>query len=271
MIEVVYIVRHAFRGNWTVDHQTGKYTSLLHRTPTGIPTDPPLTSKGVEQSKELAEYLCNIEPPIDRIYSSPFYRCLQTIKPTTDRLFEEGKAQGKIRIDRGIGEFFGRATWDHPTPPDLTLLTLHFENLDQDHVSLHLPSSKGEMILELHDRVRNALDHIITTLDNDAEQPKTVLLCTHAATMIAAGRVLTGQMPDDPDEDDFKCYTAGLSKFVRRSVDPAKGVPGNWDCVLNSETSYLSGGAERGWHFNGDESFVAFPDNPLGETDTSKL
>jgi transcription factor C subunit 7 len=73
------------------------------KTPTGIPTDPPLTAKGVEQSKELAEYLCNMEPPIERIYSSPFYRCLQTLKPTTDRLFQEGKAKGQIRIDRGVG------------------------------------------------------------------------------------------------------------------------------------------------------------------------
>jgi transcription factor C subunit 7 len=73
------------------------------KTPTGIPTDPPLTSKGVEQSKELAKYLCSIEPPIERIYSSPFYRCLQTLKPTTDKLFGEGKAKRRIRIDRGVG------------------------------------------------------------------------------------------------------------------------------------------------------------------------
>lgn len=103
------------------------------------------------------------------------------------------------------------------------------------------------MIIELHERVRNALDHIITTLDNDPAQPKTLLICSHAATIIAAGRVLTGQMPEDPDTDDFQCFTAGLSKFVRKSSDPARGVAGNWDCVLNSETSYLSGGAERGW------------------------
>ena len=73
------------------------------KPPTGIPTDPPLTAKGVQQSKELAEYLCNIDPPIDRVYSSPFYRCLQTLKPTTDRLFKEGKVKRQIRIDRGIG------------------------------------------------------------------------------------------------------------------------------------------------------------------------
>lgn len=112
---------------------------------------------------------------------------------------------------------------------------------------MHLPASKGEMIVELHERVRRALDHIVTTLDGDPEQPKTVLICTHAATMIAAGRVLTGQMPEDPDTDDFQCFTAGLSKFVRRSSGLEKGVAGNWDCELNSETSYLSAGAERGW------------------------
>lgn len=73
------------------------------KTPTGIPTDPPLTSKGVDQSKELAAYLCTIQPPIDRVYSSPFYRCLQTLKPTTDDLFGQGNLKGKIRVDQGIG------------------------------------------------------------------------------------------------------------------------------------------------------------------------
>ncbi|CAE7199782.1 hypothetical protein P3342_010316 [Pyrenophora teres f. teres] len=262
MIEVIYIVRHAFRANWSVDPQTGVYTASM-KTPTGIPTDPPLTSHGVDQSKELADYLSHVEPPVDRIYSSPFYRCLQTVKPFSDKLFEQGKAKGLIRIDRGIGEFFGRAHFTHPTPPHLELLTQHFQNLDPEYESVHLPASTGEMIVELHERVRKALDHIVATLDKDPDQPRSVLLCSHAATIIAAGRVLTGQMPQNPDEQDFHCYTAGLSKFVRRSADPEKGVAGNWECVLNSETSYLSGGAERGWHFNGEESFVDFSDTGM--------
>jgi transcription factor C subunit 7 len=144
-------------------------------------------------------------------------------------------------------EFFGKASWEHPTPPDLKMLSPLFENLDLRYVSTHIPESKGETIVELHERVSKALNHIITSLDTEPELPKTVLICTHAATMIAAGRCLTGRMPDDPDEDDFKCFTAGLSKYVRRSTDPYRGVTGNWNCELNSETSYLSGGAERGW------------------------
>ena len=91
-----------FRTNWSLDPATGKYSSST-KIPTGIPTDPPLASYGVEQAKELADFLCALEPPIDRIYSSPFYRCLQTLKPATDRLFAAGRAGGKVRVDRGLG------------------------------------------------------------------------------------------------------------------------------------------------------------------------
>lgn len=64
---------------------------------------------------------------------------------------------------------------------------------------------------------------------------------------IAAGRALTGETPDDLNKDDFQCFTASLSKYVRRDTGLEKAVVGNWDCVLNSETGYLSRGAERGW------------------------
>jgi transcription factor C subunit 7 len=32
------------------------------------------------------------------------------------------------------------------------------------------------------------------------------------------GRALTGNMPEDPNEEDFNVFTTGLSTFVRRSV-----------------------------------------------------
>lgn len=82
-------------------------------------------------------------------------------------------------------EFFGRADFEHPTPPDLELLNRHFQNLDQDYASVHIPAAKGEWLKELHERVDKALTKIVTDLDNDSEQPKTVLICTHAATMVS--------------------------------------------------------------------------------------
>ncbi|KAF2268842.1 phosphoglycerate mutase family protein [Lojkania enalia] len=245
MLETIYIVRHAFRTNWSLDPISGIYTSAT-KTLTGIPTDCVLSAHGVEQSKELANHLCNISPPIDRVYSSPYSRCLQTLQPTTDRLFAAGKAKTKIRVERGFCEFFGRAsTFQHPHPPTLPQLTPLFPNLDTSYSPLHHPHPDGELIRELHFRVSDTLSDIITALDNDPSAPKSMLICTHAAVVIVAGRVLTGNIPADPDTDDFQCYTAGLSRFERKAG--SQGTIGAWECVLNSDTSFLSGGAERGW------------------------
>lgn len=103
-------------------------------------------------------------------------------------------------------------------------------------------------------------------LDSNGEGgSKAILICTHAAPLIAAGRALTGYMPEDPSEEDFKPFTAGLSTFVRRRRKKGdegvggkwaegvpdwrggKGVGGGWDCVGNGECGFLSGGEERGW------------------------
>ncbi|KAF2467676.1 phosphoglycerate mutase family protein [Lindgomyces ingoldianus] len=267
MIEVVYIVRHGYRANWTVNPTTGEYNSTI-LSETKIPTDPPLSSYGVRQAEELAEHLCNINPPIDVIYSSPFYRCLQTLKPTIEKLFEEGRAGGKIRVERGLGEFYGRAPFAHPSPANTLKLSKFFPNLDLEYESLLTPPPNGEMIRDLHERVANALNLVIASLDSDPAGPKTMLICTHAATMIAIGRALTGNVPDNFNEDDFKCYTASLSTFARRG--DAEGVLGNWECVGNAETGYLSGGEERGWKFNGEENFSTDPD-PIDERQAPKL
>ena len=100
------------------------------------------------------------------------------------------------------------------------------------------------MIRELHERLSDTLQGVIAALDKDPGEPKAVLICTHAAAIIAAGRVLTGEIPADFDTDDFQCFTAGVSKFSRKNGD---GTAGNWTCELNSDTTFLSGGAERGW------------------------
>ncbi|PSN62314.1 phosphoglycerate mutase family protein [Corynespora cassiicola Philippines] len=270
MIETIYLIRHAFRANWVVDPTTGEYTASI-KSPTGIPTDPPLAAHGVKQANELAEALWKLDPPVDVVYSSPFYRCLQTLKPATDRWFAEGKAGGKIRIERAIGEFYGLADFSHPTPPSLEILSPLFPNLDQDYTSLLVPHPKGELITELHERVKSSLHAIISALDREPGQPKTVLICSHAATMIAAGRALTGNAPHDLNQDDFQCFTASLSRFERKKGAKEGDVLGQFDCTVNSDTSYLSGGAERGWKFNGEESFISFPEPAVEDRGSPKL
>ncbi|CDM38276.1 hypothetical protein DTO013E5_8698 [Penicillium roqueforti] len=329
-LDTIYLTRHGHRLSWTIDFRTGTYRAQFP-TPTGNPADPALTSHGVRQSHELAEHISapQFHPKPFRIYSSPFYRCLQTIQPSVEELkrisAESGRSQqdGEIgsidrhaeldvRIENGLGEWFGATDFfDHPSHPTSEIMSTHFPTLipeaSQTYIPLLIPSRRGETIKQLHNRLATALEGIIADIDAEvsaveAELPpnqrtsKAVLICAHAAPLIAMGRVLTGRMPDDSSEEDFNVFTAGLSTFKRRgasstasaghggdkeesssekplaegttfiraSVSPpqwrnGRGVGGGWDCVANGDCSFLSNGAERGWHFDGEESFNTGP------------
>jgi len=284
VLETIYVTRHGFRSNWVVDPVTGTYTSNLP-TPTGIASDPALAAHGVNQSKELAEHISKLDPPVDVIYSSPFYRCLQTLAPTVSRLNSDRSDDKKLRVhvENGVGEFYGLARFDHPSPATLDVLHTHFPGgLAEAYMPVIRPSVNGESLTSLHDRIAYALYHVIQKLDQDPAGPKTLLICTHAASMICIGRALTGRMPEDPSEEDFKCFTCSLSKFTRRNIPEApvekehiwtldepenipfvdwrgKGVKGGWDCEVNGDCSFLEKGEERGWAFSTDESFLRDP------------
>lgn len=101
------------RLNWSIDYKTGEYSSL-YPTPTGNPADPTLTSHGVRQSHELAAHVASPQftPKPFRVYSSPFYRCLQTIRPSVETLKErqrlgvadiDNEAVFDVRIENGLG------------------------------------------------------------------------------------------------------------------------------------------------------------------------
>lgn len=206
------------------------------------------------------------------------------------------------RILTQLNPQYGTARFDHPSPAENKLLNQLFPRYELNYKPTIKPSVNGETINQLHNRTAYALHKIIE--QSDREGVKAIIICTHAATLIAAGRVLTGNMPSDSSLQDFNPFTCGLSKFVRRQkpndesnrveteqvkvqewqgletpipeVDwrEGKGVGGGWDCELNGYCGFLSGGEERGWHFSGDESFSTGPNaggvveigSGLGET-----
>ncbi|KAH8663670.1 histidine phosphatase superfamily [Tricladium varicosporioides] len=278
-LEVIYVTRHGFRSNWVVDHRTGEYTTSIP-SPTGIPSDPALAGYGVEQSHELAAHLVSLTPPIQRFYTSPFYRCIQTISPAIEALAPttSDPESHKIRGENGIGEWYGTARFDHPSPAEPRLLKSLFGRYDEEYKPAIRPSVNGESITDLHNRTAYALHRIIE--QSDQEGVRAIVICTHAATLIAIGRALTGRMPVEIEEEDFRPFTCGLSTFVRkgktqgegREVEEWKGpeseipfvqwregegVGGGWRVERNGDCSFLSGGEERGWRFSGDESFTA--------------
>ena len=267
---------------WSVDPYTVKYHTHIP-TPTGIPADPALSSYGEKQASQLATKLAKIDPPIAQVISSPYYRCLQTIKPCVEKLQQQGYTNG-VFLESGFEEWYGETgDKEQPSPaPFEELRNKHFPELGLrrvDAVTIR-PNKFGESIEALHNRIAFALQQTIEQADREGWEA--VVICTHAAAMIAIGRVLTGKMPQDVEEEDFKCFTCSLSRFDRRKMGKAvlalqdwdesrpeivpdinwrdgKGVMGGWETILNGDCSFLSGGEERGWHFSGDESFLRDP------------
>jgi transcription factor C subunit 7 len=282
VVTEILLLRHGHRLAWTLDPSTGKYTSN-HPFPTRLPADPPLAAHGARQAAETGAFFHKtlLDPARNdrlRIYSSLFYRCLETLRPTVEKLRAEFTDDTKIlkslevRGERGLGEWFGHAWFKQPVPGTPAMLKeKFFPWLDEHYSSRIIPDGHGERIETLHSRIAKALEEVVRYVDKEfadagrAEEEVTLLICGHAAQIICSGRALTGQMPEDLDEEDFQCYTCGISKFRKRTDfgDGGKwnrrlGVAGGWDCVLNSECSHLSEGEERGWHFHGDESFDSY-------------
>ncbi|GKT44002.1 transcription factor tau subunit sfc1 [Colletotrichum spaethianum] len=223
-----------FRSNWLVDPSTGSYTASIP-SPTGIPADPELTAHGVDQARELGAHLLTVDPPIEAVYSSPYYRCLQTIAPFValkqerlNRLREQddgaNAAAVTIRPEHGLCEWYGAAPFEHPTPASSDVLKSMFPHLDDTYQSAVVPARNGETIAQLHDRVAAGVQAIIEQCD--AEGKRAVVLCSHAASIIALGRVLTGVMPESIDAEDFRAFTCGLSVYRRRAHSSSAQTPG---------------------------------------------
>lgn len=185
------------------------------------------------------------------------------MQPFVDRLDKPA-----VLGETGLSEWYGSAPFEHPTSAPPEKLKELFPAFDMSYEPAVAPSRKGETIAQLHERVALTLDAIIRRCDESGV--RAVLLCSHAATIIAIGRVLTGHMPDDVETEDFPAFTCGLSTFRRQSGQAAatnatgalgvdtvvpqaldwkngKGVGGGWRCEVNSDCSFLAGGQERGW------------------------
>lgn len=73
VLKEIYITRHGFREDWVNPNPP---------LPTNLPNDPPLSEVGRLQAKELAAFLK--DKSIDRIYSSPFHRVLESVYPLVE-------------------------------------------------------------------------------------------------------------------------------------------------------------------------------------------
>ena len=201
---------------------------------TNRPRDPVLTAHGQSQARHLASFLSSLpasqQPQL--VISSPYYRCLQTSLPTAAELNLE------LVAEPGLAEWFPTTVPDtgiHPSPAPAAYMKEFVPQLSLSWTPLLYPDSNGETISELHSRARKVLDLISKRCEELGVTR--VLLCSHAATIIAMGRVLVG------DEEKFiGAGTASLGKYVKVE---GKG----WRQEMNGDASFLPGGVEREWHF----------------------
>lgn len=209
MVRVIYVARHGLRANEAPP-------------PTGIAGDVPISDEGEEQAAELAHHLAGVVPPVQRIYCSPFYRCLQTAEAASRLL------SLPIHVDPGLGEFFVVERPTHPVPLPAAASKRFFPSIDLAYEGQPRVTDAGETKEQFYERVRRAVDAIAAVADVDA-----VLIATHAAVKIAIAELLTGQT--------VRAGTCSLDTHVRTAA--------GWRCEVNGDTSYLRGGEQMNWDF----------------------
>ena len=171
-----------------------------------------------------------------------------------------------MKADGMTSEWFGLADFSHPSPAGPDVLGSMFPSFDPSYQSSPAVCANGESVEHLYDRCARAMAYIIQHAERDHPgEEVAILICTHAAPLIAMGRVLTGVVPDEVTERDFHTFTCGITLFERRSSEQhltmeeshealaipdwgnGEGVAGGWNCVSNGDCSHLAGGGERAW------------------------
>ncbi|KAH0838337.1 histidine phosphatase superfamily [Lanmaoa asiatica] len=247
MIETIYIARHGFRANWMTSNWTA---------PTGLARDPPLAAHGEAQAVEVALYLESL--PKDKqpsaIFSSPYYRCLQTSKPVAERL------SLPIYIEHGLSEWYSPVapgTGLFPRPKSAVELramlpeispSWNTVEIDPSWNSVWLPPRKGEDLEGIHARMADFLRCFIHQIDtrSDMHHHKSILLFSHAAPIIAMCRHLLAQ-PELP----LRVGCCTLSQFSRKhDATGGQEAARRWEAASLASCAHLTDQASlRDWGF----------------------
>ncbi|KAL6302183.1 histidine phosphatase superfamily [Sparassis latifolia] len=232
MIETIYIARHGYRLNWVTSNW---------KSETGLPRDPPLAAFGLTQAQELADYFLSL-PAEERptaIFSSPYYRCLQTSQPTSIALGIP------IYVEHGLSEWYSPVapgTGLHPRPTSASSLRSYFPHIDDSWSSIWYPSRRGEDVEQCHDRVNGLLCALIPEVERRfSDKHKRILLVSHAATIIALSRELVGKR-------DLPLRVGCCTLSVLDRPDDTK-IVGHWNPQRLADGAHLKDGASREWGF----------------------
>lgn len=94
MLHRIYLLCHGETVEQTDEELRDEYY------PTGNPADITLSKTGTEQAKQTADRLAIENLPIDLVYCSPSYQCLETLRPIVTT--PDGKPKYMVRVETGL-------------------------------------------------------------------------------------------------------------------------------------------------------------------------
>lgn len=248
VVKTIYIARHGYRSNWL---PKGPYPP----PPTAVDSDVPLARHGIHQAKELAHYLLSLDNQPELIFSSPFYRCIQTSEPIADIL------ELPIFIDRGIGEWYRPDRPIIPVPASLDVLENFFPGkINTKWESTIIPSDKGETEEDLYERCGKFWPLFIAKLEEEFPNVETILIVTHAASKAALGMNLLGfsnwREPLDEDGTIIRSGSCSLDKYeldtpssIQEEDKDLSFEKRKWRMTMNGNAEFLSKGEEMNWDY----------------------
>jgi len=201
---IVYTVRHGER----LDHIDEKWITTSKR-----PFDPPLSSRGFRQAKEVGEKLLKDSVDINVIYCSPFQRTLQTASEIAQVL------KKRIKIEQGLAESIRKeavAKWEEKEKTKWPLLKLlteeeikkEFPLVDFDHKST-AQTNFPEEEQDLYERVVQ----LVRTLSSK-HGGQSILLVSHQTPV----EYLAFELAAGNAQDKYVSYCC-LSKAVKKEDD----------------------------------------------------
>ncbi|KIK71050.1 hypothetical protein GYMLUDRAFT_33168 [Collybiopsis luxurians FD-317 M1] len=228
MIQTLYIARHGFRSSWATGDRANRNDAL--------------SDLGLTQAQDLATYLASLseDQRPTAIFSSPYYRCLQTSQAVSIALGVP------IYVDHWISEWFSDVTASkgikQPELPRAEILRQDFPEIDSDAwASMWYPPSTGENIAQITERMSTFLSWFIPKVETmiSPEKHKRVLLVSHAAPVIALVRNLLNE-----SDSKVRPGCCSITEFAR-SPDSSSRI---WIPRRIGDSAHVSGDV-REWGF----------------------
>lgn len=191
MIQTLWLVRHGHRLDFV---QPEWFDTAIYRY------DPPLSVEGCGQADALAQQFRQVR--IDRIYSSPFLRTIQTANPLARLL------NLPIRLEWGLCEWLcSDWTVNFPETTPVAELFRYYPNIDDAYQSLVLPVYP-ESVQELDARINMIAGNLIQGNSGN------ILAIAHKGSVLGIAAVLTG-------DDWWRTYDLACGGVIR--LDNADG------------------------------------------------